>query len=174
MFRRRTRAPAAGPAGSDLPQAAPERPETAPELPEAAPTVHEDPEETVQEVAAADEPARDDFTQIIPRHDEPVHDEPVHQRSRSMMTWPIRSRSTMTPSTRRQAITDTQPLTAGLPTVPPRTRAMHCTPMHCTLMHCTPMHCTPMTRPTNFTRTPGTTTSWRTRRPNTTTNPATN
>jgi UPF0755 protein len=72
-------APAAGPAGSDLPQPAPERPETAPELPEAAPTVHEDPEETVQDVAAADEPARDDFTQIIPRHDEPVHEEPVNQ-----------------------------------------------------------------------------------------------
>jgi UPF0755 protein len=72
-------APAAGPAGSDLPQAAPELPETAPELPDSSPTVHEDHEETVQDVAAADEPARDDFTQIIPRHDEPVHEEPVHQ-----------------------------------------------------------------------------------------------
>ena len=71
-------APAAGPAGSDLPQAAPERPEAAPELPDAAPTVHEDHEETVQDAAAADEPARDDFTQIIPRHDEPAHQEPVH------------------------------------------------------------------------------------------------
>jgi UPF0755 protein len=66
-------------AEGDGTQAAPELSEAAPELPESAPTVHEDHEESVQDVAAGEEPSRDDFTQFIPVREDLAHEERVYE-----------------------------------------------------------------------------------------------